>query len=248
LVRSATATVFTSILNNLGVITTPVTVPPTTVPTSSNPLVAQLQKDQQALQTELASLSAKSGVTVADLTKLASDSQPLATAVSAIGTSDLKKALSDLAAANAVNPMTTVTAASAQSEFTGLFPSDTTTQAAATNVYTDLVQIVKDSGVTGADLSTVATDQAAIQTDLNNLHNGTATPSPSPSPTPSPSPSPTPSPSPSPTPSPSPSPTPSPSPSPTPSPSPSATPAIASTGTRGGLHHKVVPRRHHGRH
>ena len=72
---SATGGVSTSVLNSLGVITQPITTSPTTPPTSSNPLVAQLETDEQALQTELQILSNQSQVTVADLTQLYTDSQ-----------------------------------------------------------------------------------------------------------------------------------------------------------------------------
>ena len=67
---SGAASTLTSDLNNLGVITSPVTASTTNPPTSSNPLIAQLQTDQQALQTEFQALSTRSGVTVADLTQL----------------------------------------------------------------------------------------------------------------------------------------------------------------------------------
>ena len=56
------------------------------------------------------------------------------------------------------------------SEFTGLFPA--ADQAAATTVYNDLVKIVTDSGVTSTDLTTVASQQTAVQTDLSNLRGG----------------------------------------------------------------------------
>ena len=57
-----------SALNAIGVVTGPVSAPTTS---TSSGQTSQLQTDVQALQTELASLAAKSGVTVADLTSLA---------------------------------------------------------------------------------------------------------------------------------------------------------------------------------
>ncbi len=136
-------------------ITTPVTAPSTTPPTSSNLFVAQLQMDEQALQTELGSLSSKSGVTVADLTQLATDSQALGGAFHGVSQTALNSALTltfgcGIFAGGSCNPTT----ASAQSEFTGLFSAANATSA-ATAVFTDLVKIVTDSHVATGDLGTV---------------------------------------------------------------------------------------------
>jgi len=162
------ASALTSALENVGVFTSPITTGSTTPPTSTNTLVAQLQTDQNALQTELQSLASKTGVTVGDLTQLSLDSQALDMAIRGVSPSALQQAVSDVA--SAATGSSTVTSASASSEFTGLFPSSD--QAAATSVYNDLVKIVTDSGVSGTDLSTVAADEATIQTDLSNLQNG----------------------------------------------------------------------------
>ncbi len=77
----------TSALEDLGVFTSPLatsTPPPTT---SSNTLVAQVQTDQEALQTELQSLASKTGVTVGDLTQLSLDSQALDIAIRGVSSS-----------------------------------------------------------------------------------------------------------------------------------------------------------------
>ncbi len=105
--------VLTSILNQIGVITTSPATSTTTPPTSSNPLVTQLQMDEQTLQTELQTLALKSAVTVSDVTRLITDSQGLA-ALSGVGSSALVKALSDLAAANAADVPITTTPTAAQ--------------------------------------------------------------------------------------------------------------------------------------
>ncbi len=160
----------TSILNTIGVMSSPINTAPTNPPASSNTLVAQLQTDEEALQTELQGLASKSGVTASDLTQLNTDSQALAAGLNGVSTVSLQKALSDLAAA--AKGSTTISPAAASSEFAGLFPA--ADQAAATTVYNDLVKIVNDSGVTSPDLTTVASDQAAIQTDLNNLRGGSS--------------------------------------------------------------------------
>ncbi len=73
--------------------------------------------------------------------------------------------MSDLAAAATGSP--TITTASAQSEFVGLFPSSD--QAPATTVFTDVSTIVNASTVSASDLSTVTSDQAAVQKDLTSL-------------------------------------------------------------------------------
>ena len=111
--------------------------------TTNSTTLSQLQTDEQALQTELLSLATKSGVTVGDLTQLSLDSQALDTAIRGVSNASLQQAVSDVAAATAGS--TTVTTASAQSEFTSLFPSSD--QAAATTVYNDLAKVVTDSGV-----------------------------------------------------------------------------------------------------
>ena len=152
-------------LNNLGILTSPVIAGSTSAATNTNATVAQLQTDEQALQTELQTLSSKSGVTATDLTQLLTDSQALGQSWNGVSSSPLQPALSDLAAA--ATGSTTVTTASAQSEFTGLFPSDDLTP--ATTVFNDLVKIVTDAGVAASDLSTVASDQAAVQKDQSNL-------------------------------------------------------------------------------
>ena len=70
-----------SALNAVGVVTGPVIVQNSSNSTgSSSGHTSQLRTDVQALQTELASLAAKSGVTVADLTSLAADGQAFAQA------------------------------------------------------------------------------------------------------------------------------------------------------------------------
>ena len=148
----------------------PINTAPTNPPASSNTLVAQAQTDEEALQTELQGLASKSGVTASDLTQLNTDSQALAAGLNGVSTVSLQKALSVLAAA--AKGSTTISPAAASSEFAGLFPA--ADQAAATTVYNDLVKIVNDSGVTSPDLTTVASDQAAIQTDLNNLRGGSS--------------------------------------------------------------------------
>src|SRR5579885_926815 len=63
-----------SALDAAGVVTGPVIAPTPSNSSESNPQPSQLQTDIQALRTELANLAQKSGLTVADLTALATDS------------------------------------------------------------------------------------------------------------------------------------------------------------------------------
>ena len=155
-------------LSSLGVLTTAVPAPAASTTTSSNPLVAQLQTDQKALQTELNSLSAKSKVTVADLTALDSASQALGSAWRGISPSTFKSDLSALVTAAATNP-STASSSAAYTAFVGLFASASATQAKA--LASAVITVVQDSGVTTTDLATVSTDQAAVQTDVTNLRN-----------------------------------------------------------------------------
>jgi cell division protein FtsB len=149
-----------SALNAIGVVTAPILAPPSTTSSGSGQ-TSQLQKDVQALQTELASLAAKSGVTVADLTSLAADSQALIQG-GKIDVKSLNAAVDELATAIAGGTSTT----QAQTDFAAVFASTTVTQATVTQAFTDLSTTITDSAVTSTDLSTVAADQAAIQSDL----------------------------------------------------------------------------------
>ena len=165
-------------LNNLGVETSPIPASPTATPAGMNTSIAQLLADQEALQAELQSLAAKSGVTVADLTQLELDSQTIGQDWHEVDPTKLQQAVSDLTTASALpgtmSPTptaaaTTTSTTSPLDEFVALFPTADQTSGAAAAVYNDLVKIVTDSQVTTTDLNTVATDQAAIQTDLSNL-------------------------------------------------------------------------------
>jgi hypothetical protein len=161
-------------LSSVGVVTSPVTILPRPLiltPFAPTPVGGngQLQFDEQALQTELKSLAAKSGVTIADLQSLTLDSQAISQAGFHFDGQSLKKAISDLATAVAGGTSTS----QAQTEFTGLFsgshvPSTTTID----TTFTDLTKAIQDSKVLPADLTTVAADQAAIQADLKNLNPG----------------------------------------------------------------------------
>jgi hypothetical protein len=125
--------------------------------------------DIQTLQTELQSLAAKSGLTIADLTSLSSDSQAIAQTPFRINFQNLEKVTSELATAVAAGSSTD----QAKTDFNALFNGSNVAQATITKSFNDMVKAIQDSGVTTTDLTTVAADQAAIQKDLANLPKGT---------------------------------------------------------------------------
>jgi hypothetical protein len=155
-----------SALNSIGVVTGPVIAPG--LSNSPTGQASQLETDIQALRTELSTLAAKSGVTVADLTSLAADSRAIEQAGSRIDLKSLGAAVNELATAIAGGTST----AQAQTDFTAVFANTSVSSATVTQAFTDLSKAIADSGVTSTDLSTVAADQAAIQKDLANLQNG----------------------------------------------------------------------------
>jgi hypothetical protein len=124
----------------------------------------QLQTDIQTLRTELASLAAKSGLTVADASNLAADSQAISAAGFTINASNLKTVVSELASAVAGGTST----AQAQTDFNNLFSGSSVSQTVITKAFNDMVQAITDSKVTTADLQTVAADEAAIQNDQSS--------------------------------------------------------------------------------
>jgi hypothetical protein len=131
--------------------------------TSSN--FQQLMTDVKAFQTELQSLAAKSGLTVAELESLAQDNQSINQAGVSITPSALNKVISELATAVASGAPTS----QAMSDWTDLFSGSTVSTTVITNTFNDLVSAIGSSHVTTTDLTTVANDEAAIQTDLKNL-------------------------------------------------------------------------------
>ncbi len=63
---------------------------------ASNARFTQLQTDLQKVQTDLKAITAKSGLTVADLTNLSADAQAIATAGAKIDPEALQKAVSEM--------------------------------------------------------------------------------------------------------------------------------------------------------
>ncbi|MGO9469430.1 MAG: hypothetical protein ACLQIB_47045 [Isosphaeraceae bacterium] len=157
-------------LSGVGVVTGPVVPGPVLpIPRGMTPasatVISQLQTDWKALVTELQGLAAKSGVTVADLESLALDSQAIGQAGFHFTASSLHTVISELATAVAGGASTS----QAQSDWSALFTSSSVSNTVVTNTFNDLVTVIQDSHVTTTDLTTVAGDEAAIQTDLSNL-------------------------------------------------------------------------------
>jgi hypothetical protein len=154
-------------LSYVGVVTTPVVTgqTPSSAGTSAS-AYAKLKADLQTLQAELDTLATSSGLTIADLESLSTDGQSIAAAGFHFNPQTLNPVISELATAvaNGTAP------AQAPSYFTGLFGGSSVSSTVITTTYNDLVKAIGNSGVTAGDLSTVATDEAAIQTDLQNLY------------------------------------------------------------------------------
>ena len=145
-------------LNELGVVTGPVLAPTSTSSSSSSDPAAQVQAACQALQTELAILAAKSGVTAADVAGLVADDQAILGLNTGIDFGALDTAVSELATAIAGGTST----AQAQSDFDAAFAGGTASSDAVKQSFADLSKTIIDSGVTTTDLTAVAADWAAI--------------------------------------------------------------------------------------
>jgi predicted outer membrane protein len=159
-------------LDYVGVVSGPIVVPTQPPPMEMMPpwpgpnsQFTQLNTDIEALRTELQTLAAKSGVTIADLQGLTTDSQSIAQAGFHFDFQSLNKVVSELAAAVAGGAST----AQAQSDWNSLFAGSSVSTTLINNTCNGVVQTIKDSNVTTTDLSTVANDRAAIQADLKNL-------------------------------------------------------------------------------
>ena len=158
-------------LSSVGVVTSPViVVPRPLVPTPMTPVTvgafSQLQADEQKLQLELQSLAAKSGLTIADLQNLVGDSQTINQAGFSFDFQSLTKTISELAIAVAGGTSTS----QSQADFTALFNGSKVSSMTISNTFSDLTKAIQDSKVLPGDLTTVATDQAAIQADIKNLY------------------------------------------------------------------------------
>ncbi len=142
-------------LSSVGVVTSPVVVnspitvlPPVTSiaasavsPIASGPF-SKLQTDVKALETELQSLAAKSGLSIADLENLVSDGQAFNQAGFYFNVQSLNKVVSQLATAVAAG--SAAGQAQAQTDFTALFSNSSVSSASITTAFNDLVKAVQD--------------------------------------------------------------------------------------------------------
>jgi hypothetical protein len=141
--------------------------------TVSSNTISQLQNDWKALITDLKNLASKSGVTVGDVESLALDSQSIGHAGFHFDRSSLRNVITELATAVAGGTSTS----QAQTDWTALFNGSSVSSMVITNTFNDLVTAIQDSNVKPADLSTVASDEAAIASDLASLGNRMLPPS-----------------------------------------------------------------------
>ena len=131
----------------------------TGITTSTTP--TPLQTDMTKLQTDTKAVAAKSGVTIADLTTLRADEKSIQSAGASLDRTALDKAVSDLTAAIVGGTDTST----AKTEFNALFTGTTVSQATIDKAFADVSQVVTDSKITTADLSTIAADKAAFKAD-----------------------------------------------------------------------------------
>lgn len=139
--------------------------PPTGTPT-------QLDKDTQKLRTDIQNVQSTSLVTVAALTALGGDDQAIVVAGVKLDGKALLKATDGL-----VRAVLNGNPAPAKADFVALFGGKLAS-AAVDKAFNDMVQIVKDSKITLAQLNTIAADNAAIQADLTAANITAPTPPP----------------------------------------------------------------------
>ena len=105
---------------------------------------------------------------MADLSALAADGKAISAAGLWLNPQSLDKVTAELATAVAAGTDTT----QAKTDFAALFTGSSVSQATIDAAFTDLVKAIKDSGVTSAQLATIAADQAAVQADLSSHGTG----------------------------------------------------------------------------
>ncbi|MDB5386095.1 MAG: hypothetical protein JWM11_1741, partial [Planctomycetaceae bacterium] len=147
---------------------------PPAAPTAPTGTPTQLDKDTQKLHNDVLAVQKTSGVTVAELTALGGDDQTVVRAKITLDGKALIQATDKLVrAVLAGNPAT------AKSDFGALFGGKLA-QTDIDKAFNDMVNIVKDSKITLAQLNTIAADNAAIQKDLAATPPTGTTPTPPP--------------------------------------------------------------------
>jgi predicted outer membrane protein len=139
-----------------------------TVNGGSSAAWTKLDNDMTALENELQSLAAKSGLTIADLQSLTVDTQAIVQARFRFSPVTLNPVIYDLATAVAAGSTKPVS----ESEFSALFAGSKVPASVIDKTFSDLVLAIEDSHVTLSDLTTVASEEATVRTDLSNLGGG----------------------------------------------------------------------------
>ncbi|MCY2936670.1 MAG: hypothetical protein NT172_21220 [Planctomycetota bacterium] len=132
--------------------------PPSAGTDPTSVLFANLKTASDKLRTDVQSLAAKSGLTVADMSSLFSDSKTIAATGATLDKTALDKAVSSIAYAVAGGTDPT----QAKADFAAVFTGTTVTQPTIDKTTTDLVQAITDSKVTTTDLDLVTADKTAI--------------------------------------------------------------------------------------
>ncbi len=132
-----------------------------------------MQTDAQKLQTDLQNIHDKSLVTPADLAAVRKDFQQIQSeATTSPDPTKLATLQNDIQAVGSQMP-TSAQATQLQNDFTAVVQSEgVTDQALITQTLTDMQTVVAHSGLTSDDLTTIATDMQAIQTDLGTNASG----------------------------------------------------------------------------
>ncbi|WP_422928186.1 hypothetical protein [Singulisphaera sp. PoT] len=124
--------------------------------------------DVSKLQSDLQALATKSNVTLADINNLYQDSQAISQAGFQFDPDSLHAATYQLATAVAGGGDTT----QAQTDFAAQFSGSDVSQSVIDKTTTDVVQAIKASNITAADLADLAADQEAIDFELAGLTDG----------------------------------------------------------------------------
>ena len=141
------------------------TPPSTTTDPATTALFTNLKTAMDKLGTDTLALASKSGLTVADMSNLVTDSKTIGATGSTIDKAALNKAVSGLAYTVAGGTDQTL----AKADFAAVFIGTTVTQSTIDKTAADIVQAVTDSNVTTTDLDLISADKAAIDVAQKDL-------------------------------------------------------------------------------
>jgi hypothetical protein len=135
----------------------------------------QLQTDLKKLQTDLQAINDKSQVTPALLAAVRNDAQKIQSeATTAPSQTTLSTLESDVKALNGQLP-TSAQTTQLDSDFTAVVQSEGVTDSSLiSQTISDIAAVVAATNITSSDLSTIAADQKAIQTDIGTATGATA--------------------------------------------------------------------------